>query len=790
MGIEKLGAKIVQKVIAGQPIVKAAQKVAPAVVPEFKSISQIIEKLPKECPACNLSADMLDSISNMRKNLYNLIEKQHGNNSGKIINGYEYYFKEFLESCKNEKVLKDVLSSQEKLIKFVKHRNEVLAHFKGMYFTSFQDKKNFITEFSAIRMYAPDEYKNLINSKTIQEIAQGKLNPSYIEHSKYEDIIQDDFIQNLFNKMESSALVKLKEKGINPDFAIRYISAEKDIIKKSPEQYNKLIEALEKPDKGLANKILSRFPMSRCFMPKNPEKILRTLELSASNPQAVEKALQIKNLDPNALLVYTSMFSSPKELKISEEMFKYFLDFEKKNPHIFNMTLREMNNLMLKTNCDKKFVKQLLDTTISHSSNPHAFTCAAQDISVNNLEYVKQLISKNEFSNETSAKISLSNTEMFKDSKNWDKIDELYKEIMQPLCDSMTKKGYSLPAAIYHSSQIAQMKYTSPELFMQIKDSKLLELLQQGKINPQILEGLGCKCFKLMPEIIEDAQKLAKGESVIKKFDSIKDVIKKTSSGDVISVKGKLYINNNGKLEPWSMSEEKFNELFPLVDRFSVNQAQDDCYLIASMNNIYLNPTSRGAYYKMFEQKGEDIFVTIPAYKEYGGVIKFPNGKIKTDVENRFSSNGSKHIQMIEQAYSRSVFRQGENIPNELNPQITDNLEYLNKRIRGGHFERVMSEFEEIFGKKGTTKRINIESDNRKDVEKILTDYANNPRYIVNEGYGQGLGMSGHARSVRSYNPQTKSVTIIDPSVAGVQTEISLTDFVKRLLQLSITRVA
>ena len=790
MGIEKLGAKIVQKVITGQPVSKAVQNVAPKVLPEFKPISQIIERLPQNCPARNLSSDMLDSINNLRKNLSELIKKQYGSNAGKIINDYEYYLREFLESCKNEKVLKDVLSSQEKLIKFVKHRNEVLAHFKGMYFTSFHDKKNFITEFSAIRMYAPDKYKNLINSKTIQEIAQGKLNSSYIENAKYEDVIQDDFIQNLFNKMESSALIKLKEKGINPDFAVRYISAGKELIKKSPAQYDKLIAVLEKPDKELVNKILSRFPMSKCFMPKNPEKILRTLELSASNPQAVEKALQIKNLDPNTLLVYTSMFSNSKELKISEDMFKYFLDFEKKNPYIFNMTLKEMNNLMLKTNCDEKFVKQLLETTISYSSYPHAFTCVAQDISVNNLEYVKQLISKNEFSSEISSKIALSNIEMFKDAKNWGKVDELYKEIMQPLCDAMTKKGYSLPAAIYHSSQVAQMKYTSPELFKQIKDSKCLELLQQGKINPQILEGFGCKDFKLMPEIIEDAKKLAKGESVIKKFDSLKDVIKKTSSGDVISVKGKLYVNNNGKLEPWSMSEEKFNELFPLVDRFSVAQAQDDCYLIASMNNIYLNPTSRGAYYKMFEQKGDDIFVTIPAYKEYGGVIKFPKGQIKTDVENRFSSNGPKHIQMLEQAYSRSVFRQGKNIPNDLDPQITDNLEYLNKRIRGGNFERVMSEFEEIFGKKGTTKRINIESDNRKDVEKILIDYVNNPRYIVNEGYGQGLGMSGHARSVRSYNPQTKSVTILDPSVAGVQMEIPLADFVKKLLQLAVTRVA
>lgn len=62
----------------------------------------------------------------------------------------------------------------------------------------------------------------------------------------------------------------------------------------------------------------------------------------------------------------------------------------------------------------------------------------------------------------------------------------------------------------------------------------------------------------------------------------------------------------------------------------------------------------------------------------------------------------------------------------------------------------------------------------------------------MNEGIscGNGNGISGHARSIRSYNHKTKVVTILDPSVAGVQREIPLSDFVKKLLQLSVTRVA
>ena len=295
---------------------------------------------------------------------------------------------------------------------------------------------------------------------------------------------------------------------------------------------------------------------------------------------------------------------------------------------------------------------------------------------------------------------------------------------------------------------------------------------------------------KFRSEIIEDAQKLVKGESLIKHFDTTKDIIKKTQSGDVISVQGKMYINNNGRLEPWNMTEEKFNELFPLVDRFSTHQAIDDCYFIAPLNSLYENPKTRGAYYKLFEQKGDDILVTIPAYKEYGGVIKFPKGEISTNTEYGYTADGAKHIQMLEQAYSRCAFRKGDKISISQNPQQTTDLEFLNRRIRGGFNWEVIQEFQPAINYPATTKRVYISDKNKGNVKQLLETYANNPRYIISEGFITGnAASSGHARHISSYNPQTNMVKVVDPRFSEIEREIPVENFLEKLVGLFITRV-
>ena len=79
-----------------------------------------------------------------------------------------------------------------------------------------------------------------------------------------------------------------------------------------------------------------------------------------------------------------------------------------------------------------------------------------------------------------------------------------------------------------------------------------------------------------------------------------------------------------------------------------------DCYFISVLKSLYQNPKTRGAYYKMFEQKGNDICVTIPAYKGYKGEIRFKDGKIDFSAG---SARAAKHVLMLERTYARTALR-------------------------------------------------------------------------------------------------------------------------------------
>lgn len=805
MGIEKLGTKIVESVIKSASARNTISAVAKKIVPEFKPMEKFVEKFATRAEVKNYSSETLESIEKFRKTLFDTIESRYG--TGKealnLHMDYDRTIQEILLDCKNEEHAKKILSSIENIIAYRKNKADVRDFFKNMPLVDYNVKMSFLDEFARIKMFHRSAYSKLVNSKTLQEIAAGNFSPKYIENAKGADIISEDFIPKLIESMKQESVQKLVKKGVNTEFIIKYFEKNAQSIKKSPQSFEDLMQRLTSADAGLVNKILAKFgPEEYMANPNNMSALHRTLVFAEKNPDIVEKVLRMKNINPSMQMSYISMFMrgtqgqnvgfvKEEALKITDDFFNYYLDFEKANPHATNpWTLKFMNSLLNKPNVDETFVKELFEKSFKSHGSSQTFTNLAECISENNIGYVKELLKKGPIDAEMQAKILISSNPLSAKIVDGEKIEKIYQETYQPLYNIIKKEGLDESEAAYRAARIAGLKYFSPEEFKVLEDSKIIQLISEGKINSRLLEMYNIDNFKLMPEIIADVQKLAKGEGLIKKFDSVKDVITKTSSGDVISVNGKMYINNNGKLEPWNMTEEKFNELFPLVDRFSTQQANSDCYLISVLNSIYLNPRTRGSYYKMFEQKGKDIFVTIPAYAEYGGAVRFPLGRISTDIENGFSANAAKHIQMLEQSYSRVALRSGKrNIVTE-NPLTTYDLGFLNERIRGGQQSTVLREIQPIFRFKGkATNNISINSNNKGGVQSLLEEYANNPRYIVTEGFGHGNASVGHARSVKSYNADRQTVTLIDPYVAGLEKEISIKDFLTNLWALCISRV-
>lgn len=787
MGIEKIGLNAAKAVLkAGKTSVdKTLPKAISKLLPDFRTTSEVIEKLPKDACARSYSKETTEAIEKYRKNLYEQIKLQikTEEKAKVLLENYDSFINEVLLYCPNEKLAKMILCSPKNICTYSANRNAVHAAFKNMFWTSKQDAMKFIFDMSACKMLAPQNYQKLQASKTIQEIAQGKLNPSYIAKAKTQEFLEDNYIDKLFENITKTAQDRLNKQGINTNFITEYINFAKADIKRNPQYLERYLTAFEKTENPeLVNRLLSKFPPKDYFNYNN----LSNLDYALNAPkEIVERVLKLKNLNPYMMKQYIEMFENKAgNLCVTDELFEYFLKFEEANPSPWS--LKNFNNLIHYTNGDVTFAKEAFENISKQKDGASILFDLSENISTHNIDYAKHIIPKDwKITSEIQTKIYLSNNKIFKDPKNWGQIDTIYNETYMRL----SKIFGNTAEGEYHAGRIAKLKIDNPELYKYLEDNHIIDLASQGKINPRILSSFGHQNLtKFRREIIEDAQKLSKGESLIKYFETTKDIIKKTQSGDVISVQGKTYINNNGKLEPWNMTEEKFNELFPLVDRFSTHQAIDNCYFIAPLNSLYENPKTRGAYYKLFEQKGEDIFVTIPAYKEYGGVIKFPKGEISTDMISGFTTDGAKHIQMIEQAYSRSAFRKGDKISISQNPQQTTDLEFLNRRIRGGQPADVMREFQPVINYKATTNQIYINDKNREQVQNILEEYANNPKYIINEGFGTGKN-TGHARHVKSYDKENGTVSIIDPQFSELEYQVPVSEFAKNLLRLIISRI-
>ena len=788
MGIEKIVSKVVKGTIRGATVPKGTTSVASKVFPPFERTSEVIAKLPKNAYAHNYTKETIETIEKYRKNLYGQIRLQYGSGQEalNIYKNYNILINEVLNLCKNEKIANYILATHNRICEYGTNRSAIFKKFEKICTSSYKDATHFLFNMTVYKMISPKHYDKLISSKAIQEVAKGKLSPTYVIKAKYEEIIEDDFLDKLLENITKTAQDRLNKQGINTNFITEYINFTKDDIKRCPQNLEKFLAKIEKVENPeLVDKLLFKFQQKNYFDSNN----LSNIDYALNAPkEIVEKVLKLKNLNPFMMKQYIEMFENKSgKLRITDELFEYFLKFEEANPSAFTpWSLKNFNNLIHYTNGDVTFAKEAFENISKQKNGASILFDLSENISTHNIDYAKHIIPKDwKITSEIQTKIYLSNNKMFKDPKNWGQIDSLYNETYMTL-----KKIFKNTAeGEYQAVRIAKLKIDNPEVYKYLEDSHILDLAFQGKINPRVLASFGHQNLtKFRSEIIEDAQKLSKGESLVKHFDSLKNIVKKTNSGDVASVNGKMYINNNGQLEKWNMTEEKFNELFPLVDRFSTHQAIDDCYFIAPLNSLYENPKTRGAYYKLFEQKGDDILVTIPAYKEYGGVIKFPKGEISTNTEYGYTADGAKHIQMLEQAYSRCAFRKGDEISISQNPQQTTDLEFLNKRIRGGQLVDVIREFQPVINYKATVNQIYVNDKNRGQVQNILEEYANNPKYIINVGVRTGRS-TGHARHVKSYDKENGTVSIIDPRFSEIEYQVPVSEFANNLLRLIISRI-
>lgn len=635
-------------------------------------------------------------------------------------------------------------------------------------------------------VYNPENLKTFSTSKGYKEILSGKLDVAYLKDITPSTKIDDKFFYDLFDNIEKSTNLRLnKIKGLDASLAQRYVKSFDDEICKDCSFLDKVLKDLEqKKDPELLNKILKNFESDLVVSGKQIKEVINHFD---KNPKLANKILEMKDIDAfDANYILNSL--ADKSNTISDEMLDCIIRYQQKNPKLIRpYMIGGIDRFLRVTNKDENLLKSLLKVTEENKNV--SLGELIYSTTPNNLAYLKENIKQGNLGEEFFVKMQImQDKEKFKDIQNWSIADKIYKETYLPFKNlDITNKYFSSRDI---ATLLAEMRGTNPEQYKKLEDLGILNLIKEKKINPRIVLGLRAN-KDFVPEVYEDLRMLQNSESLIKKFDNFDKILIKTKAGDVVSVKGKLYINNNGKLERWNMTEEKFNDLFPLVDRFTTRQGADDCYLISAMDSLYKNPKSRGSYYKMFEQKGNDIYVTIPAYKNFQGEIKFPNGEVNLIDLN---ADGAKHIQMVEQTYARTALRNESRTPIGKNSLTTEDLYYLVQRNKAGHVNNVMQEvllFNNNVQKHNPKMKINTYTCSKQ----VSADGINNffeknntaPNVICNIGVLNPRSNNGHAMQLKSYDPESKMFQIIDPNFCGLQETCSLNDISPNLFKIWMT---
>lgn len=141
----------------------------------------------------------------------------------------------------------------------------------------------------------------------------------------------------------------------------------------------------------------------------------------------------------------------------------------------------------------------------------------------------------------------------------------------------------------------------------------ILQLIDEGKISPLILDNkISQDGFS--KNFIEDLDKIFAAkmegktleETFVPKFDTIEDAALNLKTGEVCSISGDKNISiklNSGEVKELSISPQTYLELFPPAQRFSLIQGlKGDCYVLAAIQALYENPSSRHIILEMFKE--------------------------------------------------------------------------------------------------------------------------------------------------------------------------------------------
>lgn len=213
------------------------------------------------------------------------------------------------------------------------------------------------------------------------------------------------------------------------------------------------------------------------------------------------------------------------------------------------------------------------------------------------------------------------------------------------------------------SSFSAFKKYEKAQQEVDVTVNKFLKLKEYGYADNMDLSSSLAKTANINPALKDDIDKLyfavTNKRNVQEEFiPQVKnqDEINALKPGDICVVgnSGKISIKlDNGNIEQLNISPETYMELFPPMERFSLQQqGVGDCYLVTGLHALNSTPEGRSMLLKQFSENAD------------GSVgINIPNSKFKINSANflndmawkQKTAKGAMGIKMLEHSYGESL---------------------------------------------------------------------------------------------------------------------------------------
>lgn len=164
----------------------------------------------------------------------------------------------------------------------------------------------------------------------------------------------------------------------------------------------------------------------------------------------------------------------------------------------------------------------------------------------------------------------------------------------------------------------------------------MLHLIEEGMLHPAtvLFSTEDIQKTVLNPQFTDDLDKIYQAkienksleEVFVPEFKNKKEAAKSLNTGDVCVLSDNENISiklKDGSIKELFITPQTYLELFPPAQKFSLTQgAVNDCFLVSTVNSIFLNPSTRNNILEMFKENADGtVDVCLKGYQKKGKEI-------------------------------------------------------------------------------------------------------------------------------------------------------------------------